>query len=157
MPSSLVCWSEDSSFELEQPHMKAQGEQRNRRQDEDDDDTPFSTETATSFKLASVPSSSLSRDFAPIVEAFASCIDEVEPPPILESFSSVGFPFSGIFRYFFDLKTPGSAGSAAAHQIVVTKKSFSATMDVSLSENINRNQKPSGCTFTQKDETYGKI
>lgn len=116
MPSSLVCWSEDSSLELEQQQIKAQGEQRSRKQGEGDEDAFFCSEIATSFKLASVPSSSLPRDLAPTIEAFASCIDEVDPPPILESFSPVSFLLSGIFRYFLDLNTPGSAGSAAAHQ-----------------------------------------
>lgn len=58
-----------------------------------------------------------SRDFPPVVAELASCIEEVDSPPIFESLGLKSFCFSGILRYFFDRKTPGSAGSAAAHHI----------------------------------------
>jgi hypothetical protein len=116
MPSSLICSSEDSSLELHQLQIKAQGKKTHWKQDEFPDDT-FSIWVFGSFKVASEPTASLSRDFPPTVEAFASCFDEVDPPPSFESFRGLCFSLSGILRYFLDLKTPGSAGSAAAHQI----------------------------------------
>ncbi|KAI5340494.1 hypothetical protein L3X38_019768 [Prunus dulcis] len=69
------------------------------------------------FEVAYYPRTSLSRGLPPTVTALASCIDDVDSPHSLESFVLVCFSLAGILRYFFDLKTPGSAGSAAAHQI----------------------------------------
>lgn len=117
MPSSLVCLSEDFSVELEQLQIFAQGEETKRIKDEQDDDVLFSTEFKASFEILFVPNASLSTELAPAVDAFASCIDEVDSSPILEFFNSASFLLSGILRYFLDLKTPGSAGSDAAHQM----------------------------------------
>ncbi|MED6180303.1 hypothetical protein PIB30_008798, partial [Stylosanthes scabra] len=118
MPSSLICLSQDSLLELEQLQTYAQGEHTKRRHDEEHDDSFFfSTESEASFILPSVPGASLSTDFAPTVEAFAPCTEEVDSPPNLEFFGSLCFSLYGILRYFLDLKTPGSAGSVAAHQM----------------------------------------
>lgn len=121
MPSSLVCLSEDFSVGLEQLQIYAQGEETKRIQDEQDDDVLFSTEFEASFEVRIFPNASLSTELDPTIEAFASCIDEVDSSPSLEFFSSASFLLSGILRYFLDLKTPGSAGSAAAHHMYSPK------------------------------------
>jgi len=56
-------------------------------------------------------------EFPPTVEAFASCIDGVDSSPNLELFNPKPILLSGILRYFLELKTPGSDGSDAAHQM----------------------------------------
>ena len=112
MPSSLICCSEDSSLEPQPLQIKAQGVQANRRQDA----FFFSNSVLWSFEVASFPTALLSTGFPLTVAALASSTEEVDSPPNLESFGSESFSWSGIFRYFLDLKTPGSAGSAAAHQ-----------------------------------------
>lgn len=118
MPSSLICCSEDSPLEPEQLQIKAQGVRAYKREDEQSADLfIFSISELRSFEVTSAPISSFSRGFPPTAAAFASFIDEVDSPPSLESFSWAAFTLSGILRYFLDLKTPGSAGSAAAHQI----------------------------------------
>lgn len=116
MPSSLICCSEDSSLEPQLLQIKAQGEQTNRRQDEFFGDAFFSISAVWSFIVASLPNASLSIGFPPTVVVLASSMEDVDSPPNLESFGRECFSWSGIFRYFLDLKTPGSAGSAAAHQ-----------------------------------------
>lgn len=118
MPSSLICCSEDSPLEPEQLQIKAQGVRAYNRQDEwSEDSFMFSISELPSFEVTSAPVSSFSRSFPPTVAVLASFIDEVDSPPSLESFSRADFMLSGILRYLLDLKTPGSAGSAAAHQI----------------------------------------
>lgn len=117
MPSSLICCSEDSSLELQRLQIKAQGKQANEKQDECFEDAFFSISEICSFEAASLSTTSLSRGFPPSVAALASTMEEVDSPPNLESLGLECFSWSGIFRYFLDLKTPGSAGSAAAHQI----------------------------------------
>lgn len=121
MPSSIVCLSDDFSVELEQLQIYAHGEETKRTQDEQDDNVLFSTEFEASFEVPFVPNASLSTDLAPTIEAFTSCIDELDSSPNLEFFSSASFLLSGILRYFLDLKTPGSAGSAAAHHMYSPK------------------------------------
>ena len=117
MPSSLICCSEDSC-ELEQLHKKAQGTNKPAKQDERLDGAFFlSVSEVTLPVVAFTLCTSSSRGFCPVVAALASLIDEVDSPPSLDSFGRLRFPLSGIFRYFLDLKTPESAGSAAAHQI----------------------------------------
>lgn len=122
MPSSLICCSDDSSLEPKQLQIKAQGERTNVQQEEFGDNAFFSwTSELRSLEVVSASIVSISTGLCPTVAALASFIDEVESPPSLESFGREDFPLSGILRYFFDLKTPESAGSAAAHQIYSPK------------------------------------
>lgn len=112
MPSSLVWSSEDSSFELEQWHIKAQGIKAKNQHGFDVfftlSDTLSSVLEFFEFLIEGLP---------PTLAAFASCIDEVESPPSLDSLTLPLIFLFVVFVYFFDLKTPGSAGSAPAHHI----------------------------------------
>ena len=123
MPSSLICCLEDSSYELEHLQIKSQGEKIHSKQDDCFDEALFpSISTLVSFKVSSVAAACFSRVFPPANAALSSCKDVVESAPNLEPFGPEYFPFSGILRYFLDLKTPASAGSAAAHQIYRPKQ-----------------------------------
>lgn len=51
-----------------------------------------------------------------VATVLASWMDERDSPARLEAFKLECFLLPGILRYFFDLNTPESAGSAAAHQ-----------------------------------------
>lgn len=117
MPSSLVCCSEDSSFELKQLHTYAQGKHANERKDNFFDCALSFRVCRRSLEFASAPVVSLSTDFSSTEAAFGSWVNDIDSPPSLEHFLWEHFPSSGILTYFFDLNTPESAGSAAAHQI----------------------------------------
>lgn len=97
MPSSLICCVEDSSLELEQLQINAHGEQASRRQDERFDDVFFISVSVVEFlEVASLPNTSLARGFPPSIVALASCNDDVDSPPSLESFCIECFPLSGM-------------------------------------------------------------
>lgn len=118
MPSSLICCSEDSSLEPQELQIKAHGARASNKHDDLWEEAfPSSTSQFNSLEVASAAVISPSTGLLPTVGAFASLIEEIDSPPSLESFCRSDLPPSGNLRYFLDLKTPGSAGSAAAHHI----------------------------------------
>lgn len=115
MPSSLVC-SEDSSCLSEQLHIKAQGSKGNNAEKHDDWWAALIFFLVWAARCVAVWASLLllSKVLSPATAALASC---TESPPSLDSLAWADLLLPATLVYFFDLKTPGSAGSDAAHQI----------------------------------------
>lgn len=117
MPSSLVWSSEDSSLGFEQWHIKAQGIKAKIAINGFDVDVSLLVSDTLSSVLESWFLLFLIEGLSPTLAVFGSCIDDADSPPCFDSFTLWPVLLFGALRYFFDLKTPGSAGSAPAHHM----------------------------------------